>query len=56
MNTIIYPLKPGGMKGQMNREERIKGANKYIEFIESEGRKIISKEFLQDKVIIITED
>lgn len=56
MSTIVYKLKPGDKKGQMDKDERIEKAKKYIELIKSEGKVILSEEWYSDKVVIITED
>ncbi len=56
MSRIIFNLVPGGAKGQESHDARIEKAKKYIELIESEGTKIVSTEFTDTKVIIITED
>jgi len=56
MSTIVYKLKPGDKKGQMDKDERIEKAKKYIELIKSEGKIIVSEEWMSDKVVIITED
>jgi hypothetical protein len=56
MSTIVYKLKPGDKKGQMDKDERVEKAKKYIELIKSEGKVIVSEEWLSDKVIIVTKD
>ncbi len=56
MSTIVYKLKPGDKKWQMDKDERVEKARKYIELIKSEGRVIVSEEWLSDRVIVITED
>lgn len=56
MSRIEYNLVPGGKKGQVSYEERVEKAKNYIKLIESEGTKIVSVEFTDTKVIIITED
>jgi len=56
MSTIVYKLKPGDKKGQMDKDERVEKAKKYIELIKLEGKVIVSEEWMSDKVVIITED
>lgn len=56
MSTIVYKLKPGDKKGQMDKDERIEKAKKYIELIKSEGKIIVSEEWMTDKVVITTDD
>jgi hypothetical protein len=55
MSKIIYPLKPGGGKGQMNREEREDKAKKYIELVKQD-KNIISEEWSDSMVVLVTED
>jgi len=56
MSTIVYKLKPGDKKGQMDKDERVEKAKKYIELIKSEGKVIVSEEWMSDMVVIKTED